>query len=500
MKRRVIDVAKHWGVQVAGAAVCIGHCAPADFLTDWLVDRPSLSLVVGPRGGGKSYLAGLATHVDSIRRPGHTTKILGGSEAQSQQVYLAIRDFHHADPRDIVRANAERSVYKNGSEVSILTASSKSVRGPHVPTLQLDEVDEIDPEIRQAAMGMSMARRGVSASVRMTSTWHNLGGPVAELIDKAAAGDFPLYRFCAFEVLERCPEERSGPNLENCPACPLARWCRDTPDGVPKAKRSAGHYAIDSLIQKVKSVSLRVFEADYLCLGPKADGLWFPQFDAARHVSERAEYDPDLEARLAVDSGVFTGGVYYQTRENPDGGPPIVTVFGDYLSEGLSAEANARALLRLAESLCGGRIDYRWTDPAGGARNPVGPTVLEEYRRCGLPLAPWPKGSVADGLALIESALEAADGSQRLWIHPRCRHLIAAFQGYRRAKRSGQWMDWPEDPQHPHEDLMDTLRGGMVADSRRAPAGVAMPPALIPDVPVGVPPGVPQVFGGFGTF
>jgi hypothetical protein len=46
--------------------------------------------------------------------------------------------------------------------------------------------------------------------------------------------------------------------------------------------------------------------------------------------------------------------------------------------------------------------------------------------------------------------------------------LIRAFQAYRRASVKGQWRDWPEDPQHPHEDLMDALRGGLHARLRKA--------------------------------
>ena len=42
-------------------------------------------------------------------------------------------------------------------------------------------------------------------------------------------------------------------------------------------------------------------------------------------------------------------------------------------------------------------------------------------------------------------------------IHPRCRRLILAMQCYARARRANQWMDYAEDPQHPHEDLIDPL-------------------------------------------
>ncbi len=232
----------------------------------------------------------------------------------------------------------------------------------------------------------------------------------------------------------------------------------------PKAKRSDGHYAIDALIQKVRSTSLRTFEADYLCLGPKADGLWFPAFTTTDHVSERAEYDPALPVHLAIDSGVFTGAVFFQIASvpGPAGGAEEVRVFADYLAENLPAEANARAILEVARTHCNGRIDVVSTDPAGGARNPVGPTVIAEYERVGLrPLRRWPVGSVADGLALVESFVSPADGRARLAVHPRCGSTIHALSGYRRAKRGGQWQDYPEDPQHPHEDLVDALRGGL---------------------------------------
>ena len=70
-------------------------------------------------------------------------------------------------------------------------------------------------------------------------------------------------------------------------------------------------------------------------------------------------------------------------------------------------------------------------------------------------------GCVLEGLSVIESLVRSADGSARLKLHPRCTRLTAAFLGYARARRSGQWMDYPADPQHPWEDLIDALRGGL---------------------------------------
>ena len=476
-RKRFLD---HWisgktVPKISRSAVCRHHAAPWDYFREIFLDRPALALVHGPRGGGKSFLSALDTHLNSRWTSRHYTRILGGSKGQSEQVYYALREVldlegPHADGhRAIQKLLSDRALYKNGSEVKILAASSTSVRGPHVPSLKLDEVDEIDTDLREAAMGMCMNRAdGLRTSVIMTLTWHRLGGPMADLIDRATNGEFPLYTFCVFEVLEHCPDSRSGTNLEKCPECPLMPWCHADRDederGRPKAKRSKGHYSIESLIQKVRATSMRTFESDYLCKGPRADGLWFAGFNLDKHVAERAEYDPSLPVRLSIDSGVFTGAVFFQIarRFEAQGVVEEIRIFADYLAEGLTAEQNGYELLELSRKVCRGRLDHTSTDPAGGSRNPVGPTVIAEFERAGLrPLHRWPIGSIADGMALLESFVQPADGGARLLIHPRCQAIARGLENYRRAKRGGQWQDYPEDPQHPHEDLVNALRGGL---------------------------------------
>jgi hypothetical protein len=481
-------IQQYIGVKIPIRPVCAGHDAPFSLFANQVLHRPSLALWHGPRGSGKSFLSAIDTHLCSRFNPGHETRILGGSRAQSEQIHHALgaavldgRGAYGSDADSIKSLLKTEAIYANGSKVAILAASPTSVRGPHVPSLKLDEVDEIDPDIRESAMGMAMEIRGVRSSVLMTSTWHRLGGPMSELLDRGNAGEFPVYTYCVFEVLERCPEERSGVELDHCPECPLVAWChedRDTdPRCRPKAKRSRGHYSIDSLIQKVKAVSARVFASDYLSRGPRSAGLWFTEFNEADNVTPEAEYDPTVPIHIAVDSGVFTGALLMQVRSRPastaadSGVPPAreetVSVFADYLAEGQTAERCALEIRDLADRHCGSGRRQVSTDSAGGARNPVGPTVIAEYHRCGLVgdggILQWPKypGCVTDGLGLIENLVRSASGEVRLIIHPRCRHLIGALQSYSRARRAGQWMDYPADPQHPHEDLIDALRGGL---------------------------------------
>lgn len=188
-------------------------------------------------------------------------------------------------------------------------------------------------------------------------------------------------------------------------------------------------------------------------------GVWFSEFDPAengRDVNLRAEYDPRLEVRLALDPGVHTGAVLFQVAELPDGRAEV-RVFADHLGKELGIGDNVRAIKALAESRCEGRLDRRSIDPAAGAKTGFGLVTIEEYRRCGLDCHPWPRRTVLEGLNLLGSFIGAG-----LVVHPRCKHLITAMGNYKRKKVGEQFVDAPEDPQHPYEDLVDALRCGLI--------------------------------------
>jgi hypothetical protein len=160
-----------------------------------------------------------------------------------------------------------------------------------------------------------------------------------------------------------------------------------------------------------RAVRLRVFESDYLCLRPRAAGIWFTAFDEPTHVATTADYNPGLAVHLAVDPGVHTGAIWFQIRHRLDGRGHVVNVFADYFAEGVSAEANARSIRERSQQLCGiGMQRLRVSiDPDGSARTAVGPTVRGEYERAGLldrnGLENWPVSSKADGLQLVEALL-----------------------------------------------------------------------------------------------
>ncbi len=181
-----------------------------------------------------------------------------------------------------------------------------------------------------------------------------------------------------------------------------------------------------------------------------SDRAWFKSFDAAKQVSEAAEYDPRMSQKEWIHPSAF--------RLQPS---ETVTVFGDYHAEGRDSEAAARAILARGEALpWRGRLDSVRLDPASSARTGIGPTAYAEFERVFGPraLGRWPSHRLLDGLDQLEVLLDRSC----LLIHPRCEKLPCAFRNYSRRKNTvGVWLDEPADPQHPHEDLMDALRGGI---------------------------------------
>jgi hypothetical protein len=205
------------------------------------------------------------------------------------------------------------------------------------------------------------------------------------------------------------------------------------------------------------------------------EGVWFANFDPARHVSVEAEYHPGYPVRCAIDAGTsrHTAAVFFQVRSNPASDRPRVTVFADYHALDVVSQKNARAIKALADQLpCYGRLDLVRLDPAATARSSLGPAAYSEYERVfgSRILARWPQHLVLDGLDTLELLLETGN----LTIHPRCARLKEAFQTYCRQRRGGQWIDFPADG-HPEEDLMDALRGG-IRDA--LPGGCAPAPNL----------------------
>lgn len=75
-------------------------------------------------------------------------------------------------------------------------ASTKSARGPHPQRMRLDEVDEIDLKILDAAMGQPMAGHGIAKQTVMSSTHQYPDKTMTEVLKRASENGWPVQEWC----------------------------------------------------------------------------------------------------------------------------------------------------------------------------------------------------------------------------------------------------------------------------------------------------------------
>ncbi len=176
------------------------HTPPFRLVADVLSGRVLDYIAWANRSGGKTYLAGLIAWVSSGFTSGLETTILGGSFEQSGKVYEAMNGLWGMtglqDLYLLTDPTKKKTKWKNGSYVSVLTASTKSTRGPHPHRLILDEVDEMNEDVYRAALSQPMAKKGIKAGLGKLSTNHKFGGMMDQAVENARAAGIPIYKWC----------------------------------------------------------------------------------------------------------------------------------------------------------------------------------------------------------------------------------------------------------------------------------------------------------------
>jgi hypothetical protein len=269
----------YWKLRVPRAQVCPEHTPPAEYIVDSFFETVQDSVCWANRGGGKTLLGALSTWLDTVFKHDCATKILGGSLEQSKKMYhhltgggdgwgLVTEDFQYLLQGEMLSA---QTALVNKSHINILTASSKSVRGPHPQKLKLDEVDEMDPEIYEAALLIPKSARGIKASVQIYSTMHRAYGLMNKVITDAVESGYKVYTWCVFDVMEKCVGR-------DCVTCELWEDCQG------KAQHADGFYSIEDAISEKRKVSRDTWLCEMLCYQPSTEGLIYKEFDLSVHV------------------------------------------------------------------------------------------------------------------------------------------------------------------------------------------------------------------------
>lgn len=198
-----------WGYRIPRTAVCPGHVAPFRAFADAYFARYPSMIWKASRGlGGKSRTLGILGLTEATLL-GCEVSILGGSSAQSLNVHDATKTAWdwHAAPRGL-QTSPPTMYYThllNGGFIRTLTASTRSARGPHPPRLRMDEIDEMDQDVLDSALGQPMeqfTKPGfwVPTQTVMSSTHQYPDKAMSTMIARARAAGWPVYEWCYRET------------------------------------------------------------------------------------------------------------------------------------------------------------------------------------------------------------------------------------------------------------------------------------------------------------
>lgn len=196
-----------FGIAIPRVKVCAKHQSPwAAFCAGYFSSvEHSVIVIKGSRGlAGKSWLVALLGAVIGTTLRGDVT-ILGGSGEQALRVQSAMGKFWAAPnaPRDLVsKQTTTRTAFTAGHEIKALMASQASVRGPHPLALLIDEVDEMDQTLFDAAMGQTMDANGYPGRTIISSTHQYADGTMTAVLKLAAERGWPVFEWCWRETLE----------------------------------------------------------------------------------------------------------------------------------------------------------------------------------------------------------------------------------------------------------------------------------------------------------
>ncbi len=295
------------------------------------------------RGGGKTFLAAIATLLDLLFKRACQVRILAGSIEQGRRMHDHLRSFLERDELGHItyRITARRiSIPAMKSAVEILAASQASVRGTRVQKLRCDEVDLFDHELWSAAQLVTRSLPNVPGpwgttirgSVEALSTMHKPFGLMWKLVGdpNVARASRPCSDLLVTVTTEsavveppcapppnaidaaslssppslRDPRALRGESssstprtlfrwglldvLEHCPPerdcsiCPLEPECQGRAKFTPLT--CEGHITIDDAVNMKFRVGRETWESEMLCLRPSRSSAVYPEFDPRIHV------------------------------------------------------------------------------------------------------------------------------------------------------------------------------------------------------------------------
>jgi len=204
---------KGFGLTFPERGCCPEHVAPFDALCEAFFAPAPITVWHATRGSGKTMMLAALASLELLG--GFNVVVLGGSGEQSRRVHEAMGyawrheislGNSYTTATDIYLATEPGSWVtktKIGNWARALMASQRSARGPHPHRLRLDEADEMDLRILDAAMGQTLTTdTTLPAQTVIVSTHQHESGTMTEVLKRANDRGWPVRRWCWREVIK----------------------------------------------------------------------------------------------------------------------------------------------------------------------------------------------------------------------------------------------------------------------------------------------------------
>ena len=438
-------------------ALLDGHAAPFDYLQHAFFDggvpktdpdaagslpivRPDSPdcVVWANRGGGKTFLAAVASLLDMVFKPTIEIRVLGGSLEQAGRLHAHLRTlFEKPSLAELIegRVTERRMRLINRSNVELLAQSQRSVRGTRVQKLRCDELELFDPEVWEAAQLTTRSKRcgdvWVPGTIECLSTMHVPYGLMYRLVREASEADAgagrsrALFKWGVVDVLGACSD------AHDCDSCALHPECGGRAKDRDAAGAPPGHVPVEDALTLKGRVGEATWAAEMLGTRPKRGDCVLPEFDVHTHVVDALPSDREGWAEWT-----WIGGMDFGIRA------PTVVLWAGLDSGGVVRVAHERVvagavLAAHVEAIrSGGDVgmpEPTWigVDPAGRQRSDqTGLSPVQAMRKAGLNVRDRRLGVMA-GLDLLRARLRPADGPPLLYVHRSCATLIESLERYR---------------------------------------------------------------------
>ena len=475
-------------VNIPRVAICPDHCAPFDFVADYIFGYIDFGIVVANRSGGKTLNFGILDTLMSYYQSNTEIATVGAIQFQAQRGYEYFNQFSSNNPfaSNVDSMTISKTLLKNGSKVQILTGTMSGVNSPHPQLVFLDEIDLMVWQVLQQALSMAQSKGGVKSRTILTSTRKFTNGPMQRMIDEAGQRHAKVYMWCIWEVIEALP--KNNPQLLKLihntfgTALPsglekkiYADTAKEDEETGKVGYSQSGYYSWEDVVTKYNTLDSEVWETEWICKRPGLEGVIYGQAYSD---------DNNLISDWINDTGEVIswtplgkrGYLYlFEDYGYGEGHPDVVlfcyvppemdriVIFDElYMTKQGTDEIWDMIGEKLRE------YDYVMPNPSlaiqgsmrGWIGDPHGLTEERDRKMKGAPMLPKVEDPklylVKNGIPIVRKFIQ----SGRLMITPKCINLRTELLSYKKAKKAdGSYTDIPEKK---NDHGPDALRYGLI--------------------------------------